>query len=104
MKTLIKLLPYLRPYGSNLIGTALFNLLLAVFTVFTIPAFIPFFQILFNTVSTDAAPAPGILQSIKTFFEQLIANQGKEIALTYVCAFLLIVLFFKNLFRYLALY
>ncbi|MEP7321489.1 MAG: ABC transporter ATP-binding protein [Saprospiraceae bacterium] len=104
MKTFIKLLPYIRTYRSNLVGTALFNLLLAVFTVFTIPAFIPFFQILFTTVSTDAAPAPGILQWIKTFFQNLIAAQGKETALIYVCVFLLVVLFFKNLFRYLALY
>lgn len=104
MKTLAKLFPYLKPYSSNLFLAALFNLLLALFTIFTIPAFIPFFQILFNTESIQSTPAPGLLQNIKSFFQSLIQSQGKEMALVYVCLFLLVVLFFKNLFRYLALF
>ncbi len=105
MKTLIKLFPYIKPYQGRLIGAALFNLLLATFTVVTIPAFIPFFQILFQAdQSIDPAQAPGILKEIKIFFQSLIIQQGKSAALIYVCSFLIIVLFLKNLFRYLAMY
>jgi len=105
MKTLLNLLPYLRPYSKILFLAALFNLLLAVFTVVTIPAFIPFFQILFNLESqTVVSSSPGILQDIRTYFGTLIQQEGKHRALVFVCIFLLTVLFLKNLFRYLALY
>ncbi len=105
MKTLLNLLPYLRPYTKVLSFAALFNLLLAVFTVVTIPAFIPFFQILFDMKgNTTVAPSAGLLQDIRNYFGALIAEQGKHRALVLVCIFLLAVLFFKNLFRYLALY
>jgi len=105
MKTLLNLLPYLRPYTKVLFFAALFNLLLAVFTVVTIPAFIPFFQILFDMQgNTAVAPSAGLLQDIRNYFGTLIAAEGKHRALVLVCIFLLVVLFFKNLFRYLALY
>lgn len=104
MKTLINLLPYLRPYSKILIIAALFNLLLAVFTVVTIPAFIPFFQILFDMDSSSASNSPGLLQNIRSYFGILIQEEGKHRALVYVCLFLLSVLFLKNLFRFLALY
>lgn len=105
METLVKLFVYIKPYKSRLVLAALFNLLLAVFTVVTIPAFIPFFQILFDTqASTTSVSAPGILQEIKSFFGNMILTQGKPAALVYVCLFILLATFFKNLFKYLSQY
>ncbi|MBK6817121.1 MAG: ABC transporter ATP-binding protein [Saprospiraceae bacterium] len=105
METLVKLFVYIKPYKSRLVLAALFNLLLVVFTVVTIPAFIPFFQILFDTqASTTSVSAPGILQEIKSFFGNMILTQGKPAALVYVCLFILLATFFKNLFKYLSQY
>ncbi|MBK7606503.1 MAG: ABC transporter ATP-binding protein [Saprospiraceae bacterium] len=105
METLVKLFVYIKPYKSRLVLAALFNLLLAIFTVVTIPAFIPFFQILFDTqASTTSVSAPGILQEIKSFFGNMILTQGKPAALVYVCLFILLATFFKNLFKYLSQY
>ncbi len=106
MKTIKRLLPYLVPYREKLIWAAVFNILLAIFTVFTIPAFIPFFQILFETdITTNASSSNvGLLAQIKLFFQHLIQNEGKSTALIYVCLFLIAMLFLKNLFRYLSLY
>ncbi len=104
MKTIFRLFPYIKPYRNRLLLTALCNILLSVFTLFTIPAFIPFFQILFETEQTANIQSTGILQQIKLYFQTLIQSQGKSTALIYVCLFLVIVLFFKNLFRYLALF
>lgn len=106
MKTIKRLLPYLVPYREKLIWAAVFNILLAIFTVFTIPAFIPFFQILFETdITTNASSSNvGLLAQIKLFFQHLIQNEGKSTALIYVCLFLISMLFLKNLFRYLSLY
>jgi subfamily B ATP-binding cassette protein MsbA len=104
MKTIFRLFPYIKPYRNRLILTAVCNILLSVFTIFTIPAFIPFFQILFETDQSATIQSTGFLQQIKLFFQTLIQAQGKSAALIYVCLFLVIVLFFKNLFRYLALF
>jgi len=104
MKTILRLLPYIKPYRNRLLLTAICNILLSVFTIFTIPAFIPFFQILFETDQSVNIQSTGFLQQIKLFFQTLIQAQGKSAALIYVCLFLVVVLFFKNLFRYLALF
>ena len=104
MKTIFRLFPYIKPYRNRLILTAVCNILLSVFTIFTIPAFIPFFQILFETDQSATIQSTGFLQQIKLYFQTLIQAQGKSAALIYVCLFLVIVLFFKNLFRYLALF
>lgn len=104
MKTILRLFPYIKPYRNRLILTAVCNILLSVFTIFTIPAFIPFFQILFETDQSATIQSTGFLQQIKLYFQTLIQAQGKSAALIYVCLFLVIVLFFKNLFRYLALF
>ncbi|MBP6794043.1 MAG: ABC transporter ATP-binding protein, partial [Saprospiraceae bacterium] len=104
MKTILRLLPYIKPYRNRLLLTAVCNILLSVFTIFTIPAFIPFFQILFETDQSSTIQSTGFLQQIKLYFQTMIQAQGKSAALIYVCVFLVIVLFFKNLFRYLALF
>ena len=104
MKTILRLFPYIKPYRNRLMLTAVCNILLSVFTIFTIPAFIPFFQILFETDQSATIQSTGFLQQIKLYFQTLIQAQGKSAALIYVCLFLVIVLFFKNLFRYLALF
>lgn len=105
MKTLLQFFPYLRPYRNKIFFAALFNLLLAVFTVITIPAFIPFFQILFDMdAGASGSASGGVLGEIRSYFEGLIREEGKTRALVMVCLFLLATLFLKNLFRYLALY
>ena len=104
MKTILRLLPYIRPYKSRLIYSAICNLLLAFFTLFTIPAFIPFFQILFGSTNDAFANSGKTLSVIRSFFQNIIQLQGRSAALVYICLFLIIVLFLKNLFRYLALY
>lgn len=105
MKTLLQFFPYLRPYRDKIFLAALFNLLLAVFTVITIPAFIPFFQILFDMdTGASGSASGGVLGEVRSYFEGLIRGEGKSKALVMVCLFLLAALFLKNLFRYLALY
>lgn len=104
MKTILRLLPYIKPYKTHLIYSAVCNLLLAFFTLFTIPAFIPFFQILFGNSNDALANSGKLLNSVRAFFQSTIQIHGKPTALIYICVFLVTVLFLKNLFRYLALY
>lgn len=85
------------------------NIFVAVFTVISIPAIIPFFEILFDRVepptvkpelnfSTDQISAWATYQ-----YSSLIESHDKQTALLYICGFIVVIFFLKNLFRYFAL-
>ncbi|MEM9917028.1 MAG: ABC transporter ATP-binding protein [Bacteroidota bacterium] len=109
MQYLGRLLKHLRPYrlavGLNIIS----NLLMALFTVVSIPAIIPFLQILFDEVPPVSEPPTegglaGLIASFKYQLGQWISSYGRETALLYVCVMVIGLFFFKNLFRYLSLF
>ncbi|PSR12857.1 MAG: antibiotic ABC transporter ATP-binding protein [Bacteroidetes bacterium] len=110
MKSFWRLLRYLQRYRGLVMAAIACNILTAVFTVISIPMLIPFFQILFDrTKMMAAAPQKGVaLTNISDYFNyqfsQLIITQGQETALAYVCVAIVAVYFFRNIFRYLALF
>lgn len=78
-----------------------FNVLLSIFTVISIPLIIPFFQLLFDrSVEVGGAEA----DYVTGLFTQLIRTQGKQQALLIVCGLIVGTFFLKNLFRYLGTY
>ena len=105
-----KLLRLLLRYRRNVLLNIGCNILTAIFTVVSISALIPFLQILFDRTSkTNEIPnfswsSDGLSGFSKYYFSQLINNYGKQTALVYVCAAIVLIFFLKNLFRYLALY
>ena len=96
MRQLWRLLKYLRPYKPLILGNVLSNILTAVFTVISIPALIPFLQILFDrTPKIQTKPelsytVEGLVAWSKYSFSQLVLTQGREKALIYVCLLILI--------------
>lgn len=101
-----KLLSRTKDYKSNVVLGILFNILLAIFTVISIPLIIPFFQLLFNRVpNAGSALGKGPKVDMLTgWFSSLIAEQGRHDALLIVCTLIITTFFLKNLFRYLAMY
>lgn len=101
---------YLKPYKSLIAANMFSNMLMALFTVVSIPALIPFFQVLFdNAPQISIEPEltfsiQGVLNYGQYQFSQLIAAKGREGALTYACAIIVVLFFLKNLFRYLSLF
>ncbi len=101
---------YLRPYKSLIAANMVSNMLMALFTVVSIPALIPFLQVLFdNTPTITREPdfvfsIQGLLDYGAYHFSQLIAKEGREGALTFACAIIVLLFFLKNLFRYLSLF
>lgn len=86
------------------------NILTAVFTVVSIPIFQPFFNLLFEQTE-PVMVAPASIDSLADLEQyggylvtQWIAREGREQALLYVCALILLSFLLKNLFRYLALF
>ena len=77
----------------------------AVFTVFSIPIIIPFFQILFQRdIEKLSRPErlSDVAEWIKFYSSDLILSNSKESALLYICTLIIVVFFLKNLFRYLS--
>ena len=109
---MLRLLRYYLPYRRLLTLAIVCNMLMSIFVVVSIPALLPFLQILFspNTTSGSLTPSQttttsnGLQNQLDTFFEQLLVSYGKEGALLIVCSFLVLTFLGKNLFRYLSLY
>lgn len=107
---MLRLLRYYLPYKRLLTLAILCNMLMSVFVVISIPALLPFLQILFSDPNVDPASltvnksATGLQQYLDTFFVYMIQTYGREKALIMVCAVLVVTFLGKNLFRYLSLY
>ncbi|MGB4840049.1 MAG: ABC transporter ATP-binding protein [Saprospiraceae bacterium] len=106
MEGLWRLLSRIKDYKRSFILSIFSNIMLSIFTVVSIPLLIPFFSILFDRIpALPVRPAGSeINEWVKYYMSDLIVSQGKEMALFWVCVLLVIVFFFKNLFRYSALY
>jgi len=111
---MLRLLRYYLPYKRLLTLAIGCNILMSLFVVVSIPALLPFLQILFSdpngngNVGRASSPSnvenTSIQHQLDTFFEQLLLNHGREGALLIVCSFLVLTFLGKNLFRYLSLY
>ncbi len=110
MQQILRLLPYIKNYWRNISLNIASNLLMVLFSIASIPIFIPFFDILLGDEELVTTPPTSIWsqEGIKDFFyyhlSQVIQLHGKERALIYICISIVLIYFFKNLFRYLSLF
>ena len=110
MNKIRRLLEYIKPYKSLVFGNVMANIFMALFTVVSIPAIIPFLQILFDRAPvvkqapTWAWNISAMVEYSQHAFSELIKNEGKEYALGFICIIIVLLFFFKNLFRYLSLF
>ena len=110
MQTVSKLFQYIRNYKPYVVLNVVCNILMVFFNLVSIPMLIPFLQILLGQ-TIPPTQKPDFQWNIRaltdTFYYQLghiIEQFGKEQAVIYVCGAMVALFFFKNLFRYLALY
>ncbi len=103
-----KLLRYLWPYRKYVLLNVISNILMALFMVFSIPALIPFFQILFDreppVIAKPEFSIGNLDEVIQYEFAQMMLTHTKTEALGMVCLLIISLFFFKNLFRYLSLF
>lgn len=98
---------YVSAYKYQVWMTILSHSLSAIFTVVSLPLIIPFFQILFDVqepVVERPNSAMDIDGQLKYYFANLLNTYEKQDALLVVCLAIIVVFFFKNLFRYAASY
>ncbi len=111
MKSLVKIFHYIRNYWLFAALNALFNILSILFSLVSFALFIPILQMLFKTAEIPETAGPLIwtnMDSLKEnfyhFFGQLIRNYGEDEVLLYIGVAIIVLFFFRNLFRYLAMF
>ncbi len=109
MSSFWRLMSYIKNYQRNVVLNVVCNVFMAAFTVISIPAIIPLLQIIFETEAsvTEAPQGTGLANALaygKYYVSQLIVENGRENTLIYICVGIVILFFFKNLFRYLSLF
>jgi len=110
MKEFFRILKFAKPYWSFALGNIVFNILTVLFSLVSLTMVIPFLGLLFGTQEkVYEAPAlslspDAIIQNFYYHITQIIDSKGEVEALFFICMMVLVMFFFRNLFRYLALY
>lgn len=114
MNSISRLWHYIRDYRGHALLNAGFNVMAVIFGVLSILVLKPFLDILFSQSSrvTVAPAAPSSLLDLDDFvldwfnyqLSSYLGDEGAHSALGLVCIVVIVIFFFKNLFRYLAVY
>ncbi|MEI7596171.1 MAG: ABC transporter ATP-binding protein [Bacteroidota bacterium] len=113
MKKVSTILKYVIPYWGLALLNIGFNILSVFFSLFSLTAIVPFLQILFDdkkiTETTLVKPEFAFNKdALVNFFNYqigaLIKSGGKVEALLFICILVVVCVFIKNLFRYLAMF
>jgi len=110
MKSIVKILKYVKSYWEYAVLNVLFNILSILFSVVSLTMIIPFLGLLFGTQDLVYSRSPlelntaSIIENFYYLLSKIIVEQGKANALLFICIIVIILFFLKNLFRYLALY
>jgi subfamily B ATP-binding cassette protein MsbA len=116
MKNIFGFFPYLKGYWKYAVWNIVFNIFSVVFSVFSIAMLFPFLQVLFSDNPTKLAELieagkPALkfsTESVLGYINYVLAkgtiDYGKIYVLSGICIFIIATIFFKNIFRYLAMY
>lgn len=112
-KNLIKLIPYTKPYKSNIVWNIIYNILYALFSTISMLTLFPVLEVLFGkNKAVYKAPVYTGIGNIKEYVSELLYYRISEFtkensiqfALLFVVGLVIITFLFKNLFNYLASY
>ena len=109
MKKFFRIISYIKEYKAQMAWYSLFITLSIVFSLFSLGMLTPFLDLIFGKSSLSSLPvnainASSIKDVIYGFLQNNIAKYGKSYALGWICLFIIVSIFFKNLFLYLSYY
>lgn len=109
MKKYSRILKHLQQYKGRIFLYLLFIILSIVFSIVSVGMLMPFLELIFNTDKANIGglmkPSDNpVIQGIREFLINTIQNHGKLQTLGMICILIIISIFLKNLFLYLALY
>jgi len=106
-----KILPFVKPYKSNVVWNIFYNILYALFSTLSFVALIPMMDVLFDTAKkvTEIPKYTGIMDIAKFgkeylyyYISELSKNNTPQYALILVVGLVIVTFLFKNIFNYLA--
>ena len=112
MKKYSRIFTYLGHYKGSIILYFLFILLSVAFSIVSIGMLMPFLELIFSNPKPECVDCSGfakptsnpILQFVRSTLMDSINQRGKIPTLSLICVFIIVSIFFKNLFLYLASY
>lgn len=110
VKKLVRLLKYAIPYKWYALLNIIFNILGALFSLVSLASLIPVLNILFkqsesvDTLMPWSFDTKAVLNNISYYISEQIKNEGEINTLLLICIGIVVLFFFKNLFRYMALF
>jgi subfamily B ATP-binding cassette protein MsbA len=110
MKKFFRIVSYIKEYKTYMGWYGLFILLSIFFSLFSLGMLTPFLDLIFgNNAFASLTPvsvtdSTNLKDLIYQFLQDTIKANGKAYALGWICVFIVISIFFKNLFLYLAFY
>lgn len=117
MQSYWSIIALLKNYKGQVLTVVLFNILSVVFSLFSLTMVVPLLGVLFGIQPIVTEQPPFSLNPhdvIDLFYYEVsklilndageITTEGQMCALVFICAFVIITFFLKNLFRYMALY
>ncbi len=110
MKKFFRIVSYIKEYKTYMAWYGLFILLSILFSLFSLGMLTPFLDLIFgNNAFTGLSPVSvtdtaNVKDVIYRFLQDIIQSNGKAYALGWICLFIIVSIFFKNLFLYLAFY
>jgi ATP-binding cassette, subfamily B, bacterial MsbA len=108
MKRFREIAQLVKDYRGRLISNFFFNVLNAIFSIFTFAALVPFLQVLFRTEGSEK-PKPGgsalnqAWVNLSNQLEQYIVDHGQAQTLLIMCGFIMTLALLKNLVNYISL-
>lgn len=109
MKNFSRILKYLSDQKGNIVLYFLFNLLAIIFSLVSLAMLAPFLQLLFgkeklvNVKPVGEFSATGLMSTLKYELSQLIQAHSPVYALAAICITIIITIFLKNVFTYMAM-
>ena len=106
MQPFFRLLSYLKNYRLLIAGNVSSNILMVVFSIVSIPAIIPFLNILLDQqplvkqLPEEGLNIQNVTDYVNFYLSEIIQENGKQTALLYALLAVVVLYFMKNLFRY----
>ncbi len=103
MKKFKEIFGLVKGYRQELISNFIFNVLNAIFSLFTFFSIVPFLYILFRVEGSSATTKSGVMNSVTVWLNAFIAENGQMTTLAIMCCCIVILALVKNFVHYLSL-
>ncbi len=103
MKKFREIFHLIKGYKAELISNFIFNVLNALFSLFTFFSVVPFLYILFRVEKQGSVQDTGVMNALSIWLNKFIDEYGQVKTLALMCGFIVILALLKNLVNYLSL-